>query len=41
LEIFRRFTAHFTPVYTPNAVHDTFSVATIPGNRNTRSFVLF
>jgi hypothetical protein len=41
LDIFRRLTAHFSPFYTPNAVHLTFSVATIPGNRKTRSFVLF
>jgi hypothetical protein len=41
LEILRRLTAQFTPFYTPNAVHDTFSVAAIPGNRKSRSFDLF
>jgi hypothetical protein len=38
-EIFRRLNAHLTPFYTPNAVHESFSVETITGARKKRSLI--
>jgi hypothetical protein len=41
IEIFRRLEAHFTPFYTQNVVHATFSVGTSPAPRKSQLFVDF
>jgi hypothetical protein len=39
IDILLRLNALFTPFYTPNAVHATFSIGTSPATHKTQSFV--
>jgi hypothetical protein len=39
LEIFGRLNAHSAPFHMPNATNDSFSDKTIPGARESQSFV--